>query len=103
MKRAELALAEVSGPADEMLDRVFIALADPVRRRILARLNEAPSLVSELAAPFDISRQAVSRHIHVLVWINHYSKYWQEQFEMLVSMLEAVDGGRSAGPLRVTR
>src|SRR5262249_6584491 len=73
-------------------------------------------LVSELAAPFNISLQAVSRHIQVLVraglvqqertgrisrcslvagpifavavWINRYSKYWQEQFEMLAAMLE---------------
>lgn len=125
MKHAKLAIAGVGEPGDEMLDRVFFALADPVRRRILARLDEAPSLVSELAAPFDISLQAVSRHIHVLVdaglvrqertgrisrcsllagpifsaavWINHYSKYWQEQFEILVSMLETVGGRRSAG------
>src|SRR3954454_16225897 len=49
------------------LDRVFTALADPVRRSILERLDAEDLLVSELAAPFDISLQAVSRHIQVLV------------------------------------
>src|SRR5437773_7085372 len=50
-----------------LLDRVFFALSDPVRRAILLRLDEGALLVSELAAPFDISLQAVSRHIQVLV------------------------------------
>jgi DNA-binding transcriptional ArsR family regulator len=50
-------------PEAALLDRVFFALSDPVRREILHRLDEAPLLVSELAAPFDISLQAVSRHI----------------------------------------
>jgi DNA-binding transcriptional ArsR family regulator len=103
-------------PDEALLDRVFFALADPVRRAILQRLGDEALLVSELAAPFDISLQAVSRHIQVLVraglvqqqrtgrisrcsllagpifavavWINRYSKYWQEQFEMLAAMLE---------------
>src|SRR4030081_3132495 len=98
-------------PDETMLDRVFAALADPVRRAVLTRLDGADLLVSELAAPFDISLQAVSRHIQVLVraglvrqertgrisrcslvagpifaaavWINRYSKYWQEQFDAL--------------------
>ncbi|MBO0739486.1 MAG: helix-turn-helix transcriptional regulator [Alphaproteobacteria bacterium] len=46
---------------------VFIALSDPVQRTILERLGEKSRLVSELAAPFDISLQAVSRHIQVPV------------------------------------
>jgi DNA-binding transcriptional ArsR family regulator len=99
----------------ELLDRVFFALSDPVRRAILERLGEEALLVSELADPFDISLQAVSRHIQVLVraglvrqertgrisrcslvagpifaaavWINRYSKYWQEQFDMLAAAL----------------
>jgi DNA-binding transcriptional ArsR family regulator len=99
----------------ELLDRVFFALSDPVRRAILERLGEEALLVSELAAPFDISLQAVSRHIQVLVraglvrqertgrislcslvagpiftaavWINRYSKYWQEQFDLLAAAL----------------
>jgi DNA-binding transcriptional ArsR family regulator len=99
----------------ELLDRVFFALSDPVRRAILERLGEEALLVSVLAAPFDISLQAVSRHIQVLVraglvrqertgrisrcslvagpifaaalWINRYSKYWQEQFDLLAATL----------------
>ena len=58
---------ETADPEVALLDRVFFALSDPVRREILHRLDAAPLLVSELAAPFDISLQAVSRHIQVLV------------------------------------
>ena len=103
-------------PDEAVLDRVFFALSDPVRRAILQRLDGEALLVSELAAPFNISLQAVSRHIQVLVraglvqqhrtgrisrcsllagpifavavWINRYSKYWQEQFDLLAAMLE---------------
>src|SRR6201992_1110488 len=104
--------AEISPlTGDDPLNEVFFALSDPVRRAILDRLDEGPLLVSEIAAPFDISLQAVSRHIQVLVraglvaqartgrisrcslvagpiyevavWINRYSKYWQQQFDML--------------------
>src|SRR5256886_16746332 len=61
-------LADPTAAPDETnLDRVFAALADPVRRAVLTRLDGADLLVSELAAPFDISLQAVSRHIQVLV------------------------------------
>jgi len=49
------------------LDALFFALSDPVRRRILERLDGQALLVSEIAAPFAISLQAVSRHIQVLV------------------------------------
>jgi len=100
---------------DAALDGVFAALADPVRRSILERLDAEDLLVSELAAPFDISLQAVSRHIQVLVraglikqertgrvsrcrldagpifdaavWLNRYSKYWQSQFDTLALWL----------------
>ncbi len=48
------------------LDRSFSALSDPVRRAIVARLSRGPSTLGELAAPFDISLQAVSKHISVL-------------------------------------
>ena len=51
---------------DERLDRAFMALADPVRRRMVARLSRGPATVNELAEPFDISVQAVSRHVGVL-------------------------------------
>lgn len=48
------------------LDEAFMALADPVRRAIVARLSRGPQTVNDLAEPFDISKQAVSRHIQVL-------------------------------------
>ncbi|BDZ55374.1 ArsR/SmtB family transcription factor [Agromyces marinus] len=52
--------------ADDRLDRAFTALADPVRRRIIARLSRGPATVTELAEPFDITTQGVSKHIRVL-------------------------------------
>jgi DNA-binding transcriptional ArsR family regulator len=52
--------------AEERMDRAFAALADPVRRTIIARLSRGPATVNELAEPFDITLQAVSRHIAVL-------------------------------------
>ncbi|MBR7741719.1 winged helix-turn-helix transcriptional regulator [Phycicoccus sp. BSK3Z-2] len=51
---------------DELVDRGFAALADPVRRAIVARLGRGPATVGELAAPFEISVQAVSKHVQVL-------------------------------------
>lgn len=102
-------------PASDTLDKVFFALSDPIRRAILERLAEGDANVGELAAPFDISLQAVSRHIQVLaqaglvsqtrtgrinrcgllagpafeasVWLNRYSKYWQHQFETLAAAI----------------
>jgi len=104
---------------DDHLDAVFFALSDPVRRAILDRLDTGPLLVSEIAGPFDISLQAVSRHIQVLVraglvsqarsgrisrcsldaepladaaaWINRYAKYWQAQFEALAAHLIRIE------------
>ena len=112
-------IGENKNSETDLLDRVFFALSDPVRRAILERLGEEALLVSELAAPFDISLQAVSRHIQVLVraglvgqertgrisrcslvagpifaaavWINRYSKYWQEQFDLLAAALVEVE------------
>ena len=60
------AVHPLADPQDQ-LDLVFFALSDPVRRAILVRLDDGPFLVSQLAEPFDISLQAVSRHIQVLV------------------------------------
>ena len=116
---------EVEDPHEELLDRVFFALSDPVRRAILKRLGTQRPLVSELAAPFDISLQAVSRHVQVLVqaglvqqertgriarcsldvgamfaaavWINEYSQYWQSQFDTLARWLKTLDRGRATG------
>ncbi len=50
----------------EQLDRIFAALADPIRRDLLDRLAERDLSAGELAAPFDVSRPAVSRHLRVL-------------------------------------
>lgn len=106
----------------DVLDAVFFALSDPVRRAILDRLDQGPLLVSEIAGPFEISLQAVSRHIQVLVraglvtqartgrisrcsldaeplaeaaaWINRYAKYWQAQFEALAQHLTRIEQER---------
>jgi DNA-binding transcriptional ArsR family regulator len=122
------ALRLVENTDSDVLDRVFFALSDPCRRAILERLDAGPLLVSELAAPFKISLQAVSRHIQVLVhaglirqertgrvarcsldagpvfaaavWINRYSKYWQQQFDVLAMALEDIDERRSGGERR---
>src|SRR5947199_10117589 len=111
--------------AEALLDRVFTARADPVRRAVLTRLDGADLLVSELAAPFDISLQAVSRHIQVLVraglvrqertgrisrcrldagpifeaalWLNRYSKYWQSQFDTLAVWLDHISSAKEKG------
>ncbi len=110
---------EVEDPHEELLDRVFFALSDPVRRAILKRLGRGHQLVSEVAAPFEISLQAVSRHVQVLVqaglvqqertgriarcslelgplfaasvWINEYSQYWQAQFDALAGWVKSLE------------
>jgi DNA-binding transcriptional ArsR family regulator len=51
---------------DERLDRAFSALGDPVRRQLIARLSRGPATVNELAEPFSITLQAISRHVQVL-------------------------------------
>ena len=110
-------------PDSDSLNRVFSAIADPVRREILRMLDEKDCLVSELAKPFEMSLQAVSKHIQVLVraglieqertgrisrcrltagpiyeaavWVNRYSKYWQTQFDTLVSWLDEIESERT--------
>jgi len=52
--------------AADALSRVFSALADPTRRDLVARLADGDLAVNELAAPYDISVQAVSKHLRVL-------------------------------------
>ena len=97
--------------AEQQLDSVFNALADPTRRAILARLTEGDANVAELAAPFRMSQPAVSRHLKVLeqaglisrhrratarlshleaeplreatVWLADYREYWTESYERL--------------------
>ena len=54
------------GDVESGLDRAFLALADPVRRAIVARLSRGPATVNELAEPHPITKQAVSKHIAVL-------------------------------------
>jgi DNA-binding transcriptional ArsR family regulator len=116
--------AAAGAAAEARLDLVFAALSDPIRRRVLQELDQRPQLVSELAALFDISLQGVSRHIQVLVraglvqqarsgrisrcsldvgplfdaalWLNRYSKYWQEQFGVMAAMLTEIDEGKAA-------
>ncbi|MBI1187164.1 MAG: metalloregulator ArsR/SmtB family transcription factor [Alphaproteobacteria bacterium] len=52
--------------ASSRLDAAFAALADPTRRAILARLASGEASVAELAAPFDISQPAISKHLKML-------------------------------------
>jgi DNA-binding transcriptional ArsR family regulator len=59
-------LADQPDQSDALLNRAFSALADPVRRAIVARLSRGPATLGELAEPFDITAQAVSKHISVL-------------------------------------
>jgi DNA-binding transcriptional ArsR family regulator len=126
-------VALTAAPEEEqpVLDLVFAALSDPVRRAILDRLDGQDLLVSEVAAYFDISLQAISRHLQVLVraglvtqersgrisrcrldagpiyaasvWLNRYSRYWQAQFDLLAASLEAIERERLAGPRRARR
>jgi DNA-binding transcriptional ArsR family regulator len=131
--RAQLQVVGAQGSsqdetAGQRLDAVFFALSDPIRRRILERLDGQALLVSELAAPFYISLQAVSRHIQVLVragliqqersgrisrcsldagplldaavWMNRYSKYWQQQFDMLAATLAEIDARPAQRPAK---
>jgi len=126
--RTQLQLADHAraGDDDTRLSEVFSALADPVRRAILGRLEGGDFLVSEIAAAFTISLQAVSKHIQVLVraglvtqertgrisrcrldagpifdaavWLNRYSKYWQDQFNLLAVALEDIERRRMGKP-----
>jgi len=57
---------DVGPDLDDRLGRAFMALADPVRRRMIARLSRGSATVNELAEPFAITKQAVSQHIQVL-------------------------------------
>ncbi|GAA2081972.1 metalloregulator ArsR/SmtB family transcription factor [Aeromicrobium halocynthiae] len=50
----------------DQLSKVFAALADPTRRDLVARLADADATVGELAAPYDVSLQAISKHLRVL-------------------------------------
>lgn len=61
-----MAQATNQAAADAGLDKAFLALADPVRRALIARLSRGPATVNKLAEPFAMSKQGVSKHIQVL-------------------------------------
>ena len=103
-------MIEIDTDEDE-LSRTFAALADPTRRAILARLAQGEATVNELAEPFDISLQAISKHLKVLEraglitrgraaqwrpsrlemaplesatdWIERYREIWRDRFDRL--------------------
>ena len=115
--------------AEDQLSRVFAALADPTRRDIVARLAAGDATVSQLAGPYDVSVQAVSKHIKVLAeaglvsqtreaqrrpchleaevfdlmtkWIERYRQQAQERYERLDAVLAEMDDEEA--PTRRTR
>lgn len=100
----------------ERLDATFTALADPTRRAILARLIEGEATVMELAAPFEMSQPAISKHIKMLEraglvsrsrdaqkrpvklegvalkqacdWLETYRQIWEANFSRLDTLLD---------------
>jgi DNA-binding transcriptional ArsR family regulator len=113
--------------ADDQLSRTFHALADPTRRAILARLAEGEASVNELAAPFDMSLQAVSQHLKVLEraglisrgrteqwrpcrleeaplagaseWIQQYRDIWRDRFDRLDQEIQQIKHKRKGQDL----
>ena len=105
-------------PPSAPLDAAFSALADPTRRAILARLASGEATVNEIAAPFEISLPAVSRHLKVLEragliargreaqsrpcrldaaglrevadWVDAYRRFWEESFDRLDQYLQTI-------------
>lgn len=97
------------------LDAIFSALADPTRRAILYRLAEGDASVKEIAAPFEISQPAISRHLKVLEhaglvergvdeqrrparlkahemaaaaeWLEYFRRFWEGSFDQLGAVL----------------
>jgi DNA-binding transcriptional ArsR family regulator len=104
--------------ASDRLSTVFGALADPTRRQILTRLAEGEATVAALAAPFDMSQPAISKHLKVLenaglvsrtrratarlshleagplrevtTWLARYQRFWDESHERLDELLAAL-------------
>ena len=100
------------------LDRVFSALADPTRRAILRALTRSPSTINEIAKPFPVSLNAVSKHVMVLeraglvrreikgrehhcwiephplrqadAWLEQYRRFWEESFDRLDEYLKEI-------------
>jgi DNA-binding transcriptional ArsR family regulator len=115
-------LVEKGGTVDR-LSEVFSALADPTRRAILARLSEGEATVNQLAEPFPISLQAISKHLKVLEraglitrgkeaqwrpcrldaeplrevadWIADYRRFWEQRYERLDEYLQQLQGDRT--------
>ena len=107
-------------PADQ-LSRVFSALADPTRRHMVARLTMKDATVNELAEPYDVSVQAVSKHLRVLeeaglvsrrreaqrrpvhlevevfdlmtTWIERYRRQAEERYKRLDALLADLPDG----------
>jgi DNA-binding transcriptional ArsR family regulator len=107
-------------PVDQ-LSSTFAALADPTRRAILGRLSEGDATVNELAEPFPISVQAVSKHLKVLEqaglitrgrtaqlrpsrlqgeplkeavdWLEKYRRFWAGSFDRLEARLQSREKG----------
>jgi DNA-binding transcriptional ArsR family regulator len=105
--------------AVDQLSSTFAALADPTRRAILERLSSGEATVNELAEPFPISVQAVSKHLKVLEraglitrgrsaqlrpsrlrgaplkdaveWLEQYRRFWQGSFDRLDEHLQATE------------
>jgi len=108
---------------DTLLNSTFAALADPTRRAMLARLAQGDATVSELAAPFDITLQAISKHLKVLeraglvvrgkdaqwrpcrldstpletaaAWIDTNRKIWDDRLDQLDRHLQQLQATRS--------
>ncbi len=111
---------------DDRLSRVFSALADPTRRDIVARLSGGDATVNELAAPYDVSVQAVSKHVKVLEeaglvsrsrdaqrrpchleagvfdlmtkWIERYRREAEERYRRLDAVLERMEESPGSTP-----
>jgi DNA-binding transcriptional ArsR family regulator len=102
--------------ATDTLSTTFSALADPTRRAILARLSAGEASVTELAAPFEMTMPAVSKHLKVLEragliargrdaqwrpcrlrgerlqavaeWVGDYRRFWEQRFDRLDDYLQ---------------
>ncbi len=111
--------------AVDQLTRTFAALADPTRRAILGRLAEGEATVNELAEPFSITVQGVSKHLQVLEragliargrtaqlrpsrlqaaplkdavdWLEEYRRFWEDSFDRLEARLRAIEKGPADG------
>jgi DNA-binding transcriptional ArsR family regulator len=110
----------------DQLSRVFAALADPTRRDMVARLTVADATVNELAEPYDVSIQAVSKHLKVLqdaglvsrsrraqtrpvhleaevfdlmtAWIERYRRQAERRYQRLDAVLAELNSGESPAP-----